>query len=271
MRLRPGTDAPRAGAAAVVVALAAWISTACGGGGVFGKVYEYEEDLTLDLDGSATLIVNASIPALVALRGLELDVNAAARADRDAIRAAYEGPGTNVTRVSRPWRRQGRRFVQIRIAVDDVRRLPASGPYSWSRCELVQQDGAYVYRQTVGASAFQPGTLKNVGWSGGELVAFRLHLPSKVLYHNARDLESNEPLPVERGNILRWEQLLTERLDGRPIEIEVRMDAQSILYRTLWLFAGAFGAAVLLIVLLIWLAVRRGAAEAAAAPAALGE
>jgi hypothetical protein len=37
------------------------------------------------------------------------------------------------------------------------------------------------------------------------------------------------------------------------------MDRQSILHRTLWLFAGAFAAAVLLIVVLIWLTMRKGA------------
>ena len=37
---------------------------------------------------------------------------------------------------------------------------------------------------------------------------------------------------MQRGNILAWEQLLTDRLDGRPIAIEVRMDRQSILYTT---------------------------------------
>ena len=52
---------------------------------------------------------------------------------------------------------------------------------------------------------------------------------------------------MQRGNILAWEQHLTDRLDGRPISIEVRMDRQSILYTTLWLFAGAFAAAVLLL------------------------
>ena len=36
----------------------------------FGREYEYEEQLYLDVDGSATVIVNASMPALVALRGL---------------------------------------------------------------------------------------------------------------------------------------------------------------------------------------------------------
>ena len=50
-----------------VLALA---GAACGGR-LFGKVYEYEEDIYLSLDGSAELIVNASVPALVALRGLD--------------------------------------------------------------------------------------------------------------------------------------------------------------------------------------------------------
>ena len=39
------------------------------------------------------------------------------------------------------------------------------------------------------------------------------------------------------------------------------MDRQSILHRTLWLFAGAFAAAVLLIGALIWLTMRKGAKE----------
>ena len=36
------------------------------------------------------------------------------------------------------------------------------------------------------------------------------------------------------------------------------MDATSILYTTIWLFVGAFAAAVLVLVLLIWMTVRRG-------------
>ena len=43
------------------------------------------------------------------------------------------------------------------------------------------------------------------------------------------------------------------------------MDRQSILYRTLWLFAGAFAAAVALIGALIWLTSRKGAKEGDAA------
>ena len=130
---------------------------------------------------------------------------------------------------------------------------------------LTPKDLTPVYKETIGAAALRPGTLQNVGWTGGERVAFRLHLPSKIEYHNARDLETNEPSDIGRGNILSWEQLLTERLDGRPINIEVRMDRQSILYHTLWLFAGAFTAAVLLIGILIWWTMSKAPKEEEAA------
>jgi hypothetical protein len=248
----------RVALAALLVAIA---TVGCGRH-LFGRPYEYEEDLYLSLDGSADLIVNASIPALVALRGLDLDPTST-RVDRDKVRAAYESPVTTVTRVSRPWVRSRRRFVQVRIQVHDVRKLPAAKPFSWSRYELAADKGQHVFRQTVAASAFRPGTLKNVGWDGSEVVAFRLHLPSHIRYHNVRDLETNEPGRIERGNILTWEQRLTDRLEGEPLTMEARMDSESILYRTLWLFAGAFAAAVLLIIGLIWLTIRKGAGEPA--------
>lgn len=246
------------------VSVAALMAVACSGR-ILGKKYEYEEDVYLSLDGSAEVIVNASIPALVALRGFVLDT-ATTRVDRDAVRAAFESPVTSVTRVSRPWTRSRRRFVQVRLRVSDIRRLSEARPFSWSRYELMPEEGQHLYRQTLGASALRPGTLRNYGWDGSELVAFRLHLPSHIRYHNARTLDTDQPREVERGNILTWEQQLTERLDGRPLVVEVRMDSQSILYRTLWLFAGAFLAAVLLIGGLIWLTIRKGARETATSP-----
>jgi hypothetical protein len=245
-----------------ILLIAAGATTACGGR-FFGKQYEYEEDLYLATDGSADLIVNASIAALVALRGLPLDADPAAPVDRNRIRAAYESPDTEVTRVSRPWRRDGRRFVQVRLKIHDIRKLQTVGPFSWSHYALADESDQRVYRQTLGPSALRPGTLRNRGWKGKELVAFRLHLPSRIVDHNARDIDTNEGSAVQRGNILAWEQLLTDRLDGRPITIEVRMDRQSILYRTLWLFAAAFVSAVLLLCGIVWLTIRRGAHEAA--------
>ncbi|MEO8078319.1 MAG: hypothetical protein ABI818_18475 [Acidobacteriota bacterium] len=250
-------------ARAVLLTVVVLAATAGCTGGIFGKQYEYEEDLSLGIDGSATLVINASIAALVALRGLDLDQSPSAGVDRDKIRSAYESPVSRVTRVSPPWRRAGRRFVQIRLEIPDIRKLNEAAPLSWSRYEFGAQNGHHVFEQKVGASALRAGTLQNVGWNGSEIVAFRLHLPSRIIWHNSRDLVTNQPRQTGRGNILGWEQHLTDRLDGTPLDIRVEMDSQSILHRTLWLFAGAFLAAVALLALAIWLTVRQGAAEAA--------
>jgi hypothetical protein len=209
------------------------------------------------------LVVNASLPALVALRGLQVDTSTSSRLDRDRIRVLYESPVTHVTRVSPPWRRAGRRFVQVRLDVTDVRRLHEAPPFSWSRYGLRVENGRAIFEQRVGASALRPGTLQPVGWNGSEIVAFRLHLPSRILWHNSRALETNEPNDVARGNILAWEQHLTDRLDGAPLDIKVEMDSQSILHRTLWLFVGAFAAAVALLAGLVWWAMRKAPEEPA--------
>ena len=251
-------------AAALVSLVIVLVTVGCGTR-LFGKHYEYEEDLYLSLDGSADIIINTSLPALKALRGIEVDPRLS-QEDREKLRAAYRTSGLEVKRIGRPWTRNGRRFVQLRLEAGDVRTLPKQGPLGWSQYELVAKDGQHVYRQVVGASALRPGTLQNVGWNGSEIVAFRLHLPSRIQWHNARDLETNDTSDVQRGNILAWEQHLSDRLAGQPVQIEVRMDSESILYRTLWLFAGAFAAAVLVLVAAVWLTMRKGAKEAATTP-----
>ena len=60
------------------------------------KQYEYDERVELSLDGSAVVDINASVPALVALRGCTLDVDPEARFDRRAFRTLYEGAGATV-------------------------------------------------------------------------------------------------------------------------------------------------------------------------------
>jgi hypothetical protein len=253
--------------AAVLVAVV-FLSLACRGGR-FIRHYEYEEDVYLGLDGSATVVVNASLPALVALRGLDLPLDAGARLDRERVRAAYESEGVGVTRVSRPWRRDGRRFVQIRLDVRNIRTLASAKAFAWSEYSLTESSDRNIFRQVVrGEPRAAPS---GVNWSGDELVGFRLHLPSRIHYHNVRDVETNETGEVERGNILTWEQRLSDRLAGRPLEMEARMDRQSILGRTLRLFAGAFGAAVLVLGAIIWWTARRGRKSAATgSPSASG-
>ena len=219
---------------AIVLATVTIITMAAAGcsssGGLF-RQYEYEEDVYLSLDGTATVYVNSSVPALDALRGTTLDTSPSARLDRDAVRAFYTTPVTHVTQVSQS-RRSGRRFVHVRLDVDDVRRLGATAPFQWSRYDFRRQDDLYVYLQTIGASANK--SVGDVGWSGNEVVAFRLHLPSKIAYHNAR-VEN-----FKRGNILVWEQPLTSRLRSEPLVLDARMQTESILYRTLTLFGLTF-------------------------------
>ncbi len=214
------------------------------------REYEYEEQVHLELDGSATVIVNTSIAALVALRGLTLDATPTAAVDRDAIRAFYQSPVTTVTRVSRPWRRAGRRFVQVRVETEDIRALDRSAPFAWSSYRLVQRGEVVTYTQILREAA---GTAPAAaGWRGSEQVAVRLHLPSRIQFHNATTRT------VERGNILSWEQPLRERLEGKPLAIEVRMEAESILVRTLTLFGLSAAAAVTLFAAVILWVRRKG-------------
>jgi hypothetical protein len=211
------------------------------------KEYEYDERIELSLDGSAVVDINASVPALVALRGLTLSVDPEARFDRLAFRKFYEGPGVVVREVSSS-RRHGRRFVHVRLDVANIADLPRIAPLAWSRYRLDRFDQEYRFVQELGQAAHTP--IGDVGWTGKELVAFRVHLPSRITSNNA--------LEFERGNILAWEQTLRDRLAGTPLRMEARMETQSILYRTLWLFGGTFLAAMGVLALIIWWVSRKG-------------
>jgi len=228
------------------VVLAALLCTACQALGLV-KRYEYDERVELSLDGSAVIDVNASVPALVALRGATLSVDPEARFDRHQFRRLYEGPGVTVREV-RVFRRHGRRFVHVRLDVSDIGQLPRLAPMSWSRYRLDRLSDEFRFVQEVGPAAQLD--VGDVGWSGNELVAFRVHLPSRINFENS-------PLAVERGNIVAWEQTLRERLSGTPLRIEVRMQTESILYTTLWLFAGSFVAAMLALASILWWVSRR--------------
>jgi hypothetical protein len=233
---------------APVIVVAALVLSACGGR-LVKKQYEYEEELYLALDGSATLNVNASVPALVALRGADLNPSARARFERERIRAFFEGPGVIVTAVSSS-RRYGRRFVHVSMDVADVRSLQRVAPFAWSTYRFAREGDIYEFKQTVGASTGK--TVTGVGWNGGELVAFRMHLPSKIAYHNAPSHRT------ERGNIVEWEQMLADRLRGTPVDIDVQIETQSILARTLLLFGATIVAALTTLAAIIWWVARSG-------------
>ncbi len=237
----------RWGAAALLMALLALTASGCGRGLL--RQFEYDEDVYLALDGTATIYVNGSLAAFVALRGADFDIRPAARFDKDRIAAFFASPGVRVVRVTSS-RRQGRRYAHVRLEVDDIRTLPQSRAFSWATVRFDRMDTLYRFREDLGASANT--AVGDVGWKGTELVGFRVHLPSKIAYHNAG--ADN----LLRGNILAWEQTLSERLAGQPLEMEARMEPTTILYHTLWLFLGSMSAALAVLALIIWWVVKKG-------------
>lgn len=211
--------------------------------------YEYDEEVNLSLDGSATVYINGSVPVFVALHGIDLDTRPSARLDRAAVRQFFTSEVATLTRLSTS-RRNGRRFIHLRLAVSDVSRLSQSAPFSWATYKMRRRGDQYVYTQTVGAAVGRQ--VGDVGWRGDEVVAFRMHLPARILYHDAPSKQ------VERGNILVWEQTLPDRLKGTPVHIEARMEGQSILYSAVTLFGTMAAVVIVLFAGIIWWVVRKG-------------
>ena len=227
--------------ALALVLLSVLLSLACAN--VIARKYEYEEEIFLALDGSATVYVNASVPALVALRGFKLPLDANDRLDRVVVRDLYTTPATTVESVTLS-RREGRRYVHLRLDVPDIRRLAEAPPFAWSAYRYREADTTFEFGQQMSDAAGV--AVGNVGWAGDELVAVRVHLPSVITYHNSPTRK------IERGNIVVWEQSLAERINGVPLAIEATMEKESILFRTLALFGAMAVLVVLTFVGFIW-------------------
>jgi hypothetical protein len=234
----------------------ALVTAACGGRrSPFRSPPEYEEEVYIALDGSAAVNVNASVASLVALRGFDLNVDPRGRVDRADVRRYFEGPGARVTAISLG-RRNGRRFAHVAIDVDDIRKLSQLAPFAWSRYRFEPRGDIVEFEQTVGGPSGKP--IQDVGWDGGEIVAFRVHVPSEILYHNTDG--------VQRGNILEWDQPLSARLKGEALALQVNMEPRSILYSTLLLFGATVVAVAMAFAVVIWLIARKGRAGGPARP-----
>lgn len=255
---RPGARARLLGLGFLRLAVVAAALAGASCSNVISRKYEYEEDVYLRLDGSATVYVNAAVPALVALRDAPLPVDPAARLDRNDVRAFYQGPAARVASVSTS-RREGRRYVHLRIETDDIRQLGSQPPFAWSQYALAEKNGVYVFTQRVGPSAGKD--VGHVGWQGDELVAVRLHLPSRIPFHTAPSRT------IERGNIITWEQPLSQRIKGEPLAIEVHMEQASILFQTLALFGAMAVLAIATLGVAVWWVWRKGRRPAAGAAA----
>ena len=168
--------------------------------------------------------------------------------------AFYEGPGVTVTALSSS-RRYGRRFVHVSIDVGDRTRAPAAGAVRVVDLSICTRR-RHVRVQAASRRAGGKARRATSAGTATELVAFRMHLPSRITYHNAPSHRT------ERGNILEWEQTLADRLRGTPIDIDVQMETQSILARTLLLFGTTIVAAFVTLAVVIWWVARRGHAAA---------
>ena len=206
----------------------------------------------LSLDGSATIYVNSSIAALNALRGTSFDTRPRARIDRDAVRQYFTTPVDA---------RHARHHVpppRPPVSCTSASRPTTCGswvraaPFAWSSYSLARPGRSRRLQAGGRGQAGRGARTEDADWTGDELVAFRIHVPSVVEYHNAG------PANLRRGNIVVWEQSLGDRLRGAPLELEVRMQPQSILYRTLILFASMFAAVAVLFGVVIWRIVRAG-------------
>ena len=210
--------------------------------------YEYEEELYLALDGSATLNVNASVASLVALRGVDLDPDPRARArSRTRARVVRRSEacalGQPVAARRPPLRPRERR---------GGRRAPAGAlaPFAWSSYRFDREGDVMEFRQVVGPPAAGHGGRRSVDRPGAGRVPDAPAERDPVPQFAVR--------PCQRGNILEWDQPLADRLKGVPLELQVQLEPESILYTTLLLFGSTIVAAAVTFALVIWWIARRG-------------
>ena len=100
--------------------------------------------------------------------------------------------------------------MHIRLEVDDITKLAGVAPFAWSTYRLGE---APAEGRRVGGEGRRRRSRSN----GSEMVRVPvLHLPSKIRYHNTKR-------DVGHGDILVWEQSLSDRLRGVPLELDARM------------------------------------------------
>ena len=93
--------------------------------------------------------------------------------------------------------------MHVRVEVADIRQLSRLAPFSWSTYEFRRRGDCSSTSRSSDAAVAK--NVENVGWNGSELVAFRMHIPSVIVFHNSPSRK------VQRGNILEWEQPLVDR------------------------------------------------------------
>jgi len=187
--------------------------------------YEYDHEFWLKVDGSGSVYVTGRPELWRAFKGLALD-GLSEDEMRAAARALFERSGLRVRRVT-VTRRGGHSYLFVSADFADVNAL--AGKPAFPDLEIGLRPAGERLR-VQGRWARPPGQQGPPVDSGG-LMAVRFHLPSKVYGHD------NADMGVERGNIVSWREEVGRALAGQPLAFGATIDARSILWSTVGLFA----------------------------------
>ena len=144
--------------------------------------------------------------------------------DRDAVRDYYTTPVTRVTPRRRTSRRSNRRFVHVRLDVDDMRRLGEAAPFAWSTYQFDARR--------------RPVRLPADGRRGGAAKAGRRRRLERQRDRGVPPAPAEQDrLPQRRTATIRSAATSSSGSSRSPIgcaarrsTLEARMETQSILY-----------------------------------------
>ncbi|HXV61892.1 MAG TPA: hypothetical protein VEK15_14440 [Vicinamibacteria bacterium] len=209
--------------------------------------YEYEEDVTLEVDGSGRIRISGSAPMFHALLGIE-------DPSTEALEEFFNSAQVEIESIRRT-ERGGRSFFHVRMIFASWNDVCRHRAFRDRGCSLVFGASDRVLTLALPRPRGGPATSVDPGATLG----FRFHFPSTVLEHNA-------PRGVERGNILGWRRTWSAHRDGPPLEIRARFDQRSVLSATVRVLVAALGVVGASIATALILVVRKGRRQIASGP-----
>ncbi len=202
--------------------------------------YEYEEEVFLEVDGSGRLRVSGSAEILETL-------HEAPDGSVSSMQSRFEGTGLTVDSV-RETERQGRKYVHVQGRFTDWNELCAHPAYRHRECRLEgNDDGELELHLTLPS----PERTVPEGVPSDALLALRFHFPSTVRFHNSS-------AGIQRGNIVGWEQTVTEYFASPELVVDARFERRSVLATTFAILGAAVAAVLFCVASLLFLMVRKG-------------
>lgn len=208
--------------------------------------YEYVEDIFLHVDGSGEMRITGSQKVFTALFGL------GPSATEDELEELFDSDELEVVSTDTMTAR-GCTFFRVRARFEDLTRLAQHRAFQGRAYSLERaRDVLYLEARIGGTSVAGRGNDQ----CGNGRVAFRIHFPSPVRSHNS-------PTGVERGNRIRWEQAVSERLDGQLLVVQAHFERRTVFGTTWRLLAVSLGIVAVVVGGSLYILVRIGRRELA--------